>query len=113
MHHLMHTKVFKESEIQFSPNVLCLYLLHLIIFVLGETENKGTKIVMLYGPNVNIKRKIREAEYITREESTSHITKKMTRKQVFVTEVSEGIISSKTQNFRGGKKNLRKLIEFS
>lgn len=45
MHYLIHTKVFKESEIQFSPNVLCFYLLHLIIFVLGKTENKGTKIV--------------------------------------------------------------------
>lgn len=45
MHYLIHTKIFKESEIQFSPNALCFYLLHLIIFVLGETENKGTKIV--------------------------------------------------------------------
>lgn len=37
----------------------------------------------------------------------------MTRKQVFVTEVSEGAISSKPQNLPGGKKNHRKLIEFS
>lgn len=45
MHYIIHTKIFKESKIQFSPNVLCFYLLYLIIFVLGETENKGTKIV--------------------------------------------------------------------
>lgn len=44
MHYLVHTKVFKESKIQFSPNVLYFHLLYLIIFVLGETENKGTKI---------------------------------------------------------------------
>lgn len=39
----------------------------------------------------------------------------MTSKQVFVTEVSEGIISSKPQNLPGEKKkkNLKKLIEFS
>lgn len=69
---------------------------------------------MLYGTEFNEKeRKIREPEHITREESTSHIKKKMTSKQVFVTEVSEGIISSKAQNLPGEKKNLRKLIEFS
>lgn len=39
----------------------------------------------------------------------------MTSKQVFVTEVPEGIISSKPQNLPGEKKkkNLKKLIEFS
>lgn len=66
---------------------------------------------MLYGPKVNEKRKIREAEYITREESTSHIKKKMTCKQVFVTEVSECIISSKPQNLRGGEKKKTQEID--
>ena len=69
---------------------------------------------MLYGTEFNEKkRKIREPEHITRGESSSHIKKKMTSRQVFVTEVSEGIISSKVQNLPSEKKNHRKLIEFS
>lgn len=60
---------------------------------------------MLYGTEfTEKKRKIREPELITREESSSHIKKKMTSRQVFVTEVSEGIISSKAQNLPGEKK---------
>ena len=65
---------------------------------------------MLYGTEFNEKkRKIREPEHITREESTSHIKKKMTSKQVFVTEVSKGIISSKAQNLPGEKKKSQEI----
>lgn len=72
MHYLIHTKVFKESEIQFSPNVLCFYLLHLIIFVLGKTENKGTKNSLLYGLRSMKKGKLGKLS-ISQEKSQHHI----------------------------------------